>query len=237
MDPVVAFLAVVIGYFLGAISFARLIPRLIDSNADLSDVSMPVAGTNEHMRMRAMGANTASMKYGSRLGCTIGLLDMVKVFAPVLAFRLIYPGEGYQIVAALSGFIGHCWPIYYKFKGGRGVSAFYGGLFALDPIGAVIIPSLGMFIGMVFLKDMLVAYMAGFVMAVPWFLIFFKGTGYVWYALIINILFVLAMIPELRDVIRLRKKYGKEDMREIMDQFPMGQAMNKLMDRIGLTRK
>lgn len=237
MDPVVAFLAAVIGYFLGAISFARLIPRLIDSNANLSDISMPVAGTNEHMRMHAMGANTASIKYGSRVGCTIGLLDMLKVFAPVLAFRLLFPTQDYQIVAALSGFIGHCWPIYYKFKGGRGISAFYGGMFALDPIGAVVIPSLGMFIGMFFLKDMLIAYMAGVVLAIPWYLILFKGPGYVWYAIIINVLFVLAMAPELKDVIRLRKKYGKGDMRASMDQFPMGKAMNKLLDRFGLSRK
>jgi glycerol-3-phosphate acyltransferase PlsY len=237
MDPFLAILASMISYLLGAISFARLIPRLIDPNADLSDVTMPVAGTDEKMRMSAMGANTASIKYGSRVGCTIGLLDMIKVFVPVLAFRLLYPGEDYQILAALSGFIGHCWPIYHKFKGGRGISAFYGGMFALDPIGAIVIPSAGMFIGMVFLKDLLVAYMAGVLMAIPWFLIFYKGAGYVGYAIIINVLFVLAMIPELRDVIRLRKKYGKGDMRASMDQFPMGQAMNKLMDRIGISRK
>jgi glycerol-3-phosphate acyltransferase PlsY len=237
MEPVVVFLAVIVGYFFGAISFARLIPRLIDSKADLSDVHMAVAGTTEQMPMYAMGANTASMKYGSRVGCTIGLLDMLKVFTPVLVFRLIYPGQSYQIVAALSGFVGHCWPIYYKFKGGRGISAFYGGMFAMDPIGAVVIPSLGMFIGMVFMKDMLIAYMAGILMAIPWFLFIYRGAGYVWYAIIINVLFILAMIPELRDIIRLRKKYGKGDMRSSMDQFPMGKAMLKLMDKFGLSRK
>ncbi len=237
MDPIVALLAAITGYFLGAISFARLIPRLIDPNADISDISMPIDGTDERMPMHAMGANTASMKYGSRIGCSIGLLDIIKVFAPVLVFRLIYPGEGYQIIVALTGFVGHCWPVYYRFKGGRGISAFYGGLFALDPIGAVVIPSMGMFIGMLFLQDMLVAYMAGVVLAIPWFLILYRGPGYVWYAVIVNILFVLAMTPELRDIIRLRKKYGKGDMRSSMDKFPMGRAMLQLMNKIGLSKK
>jgi len=98
MEPIALIVVAVISYLLGSISFARLIPRLVDPKADLSDISLPVQDSEERMPMLAMGANTASIKYGSKVGCSIGLLDMLKVFLPTLAVRLLYPGESYYLV-------------------------------------------------------------------------------------------------------------------------------------------
>lgn len=227
----------VISYLLGAISFARLIPRLIDPNADISDVSLPVQGSDERMPMLAMGANTASIKYGPKVGCSIGLLDILKVFLPTLLVRLLYPDTSYYLVAAIAGFVGHCWPIYYRFRGGRGISAFYGALFAIDPIGALVVASAGMFIGMVLLKDLLIAYTGGVGLTIFWFAMTRGIEVHVLYAVILNILFVVAMIPEIKMVRDLRKKYGKGDMRRSMSTFPMGQSMLKLMDKLRIRRK
>jgi len=237
MEPVSLLVVAVIGYLLGSISFARLIPRIVDPEADLSDISLPVQDSEERMPMLAMGANTASIKYGSKVGCSIGLLDMLKVFIPTLAFRLLYPGESYYLVAATAGFIGHCWPIYYGFKGGRGISPFYGALFAIDPLGALVVASTAMFIGMVILKELLVAYTGGVFLTIVWFAITSGWGPLLIYSLVINVLFIVALIPEIKMMREMRQKYGKGDMRHSMSTFPMGQAMLKLMQALKIQRK
>jgi glycerol-3-phosphate acyltransferase PlsY len=237
MDPIILFVVALAGYLLGSISFARLIPRIIDPKATLDDISLPVQNSDERMPMQAMGANTASIKYGPKVGCTVGFLDIFKVFLPTLAARLIFPGEPYYLVVALAGFIGHCWPVYYGFKGGRGISPFYGAMFAIDPLGAVVVSSVSMFIGMVLLKDLLVAYTGGVFLTIIWFAITRGWSPELIYALIISLLFLIAMIPEIKMVRGMEHKYGKGDMRKSMSTFPMGQMMLKLMDRLNLNKK
>lgn len=237
MDPYLAITAALAGYLLGAISFARLIPRLIDPQADITDVEMEIDGAPETMPMEAMGANTASMKYGARIGCTIGLLDMLKVFIPTLAFRLLFPNQPYALIAAAAGFTGHCWPVFYRFKGGRGVSAFYGGMFALDPLGALVVSSASMLLGMVVLKDLLVAYTGGILLAIPWFWFTTRAWPEVLYAVTISILFIIAILPEARAIRRLQQKYGRGDMSASMTKFPMGRAMLRLLEILRLRRK
>ena len=237
MDPILLFLVALVGYLLGSISFARLISRLVDPKADLRDITLPVQNSEEKMPMLAMGANTASIKYGPKVGCSAGLLDILKVFLPTLAVRLIYPAEPYYLVVATAGFIGHCWPVYYGFKGGRGISPFYGGMFAIDPLGALVVASASMFIGMVLLKELLFAYTGGVFLTIVWFALTRGWSPELIYALVIGILFLVALIPEIKMVRGMYQKYGKGDMRHSMGTFPMGQAMLKLMDALKIQRK
>jgi glycerol-3-phosphate acyltransferase PlsY len=237
MDPVVFIVVALVGYLQGSISFARLVPRIVDPKADISDVTLPVQNSDERMPMLAMGANTASIKYGSRVGCSVGLLDILKVFLPTLVVRLIYPQESYYLVIALTGFIGHCWPVYYGFKGGRGISPFYGGMFAIDPLGAFVVAITSMFIGMVVLKELLFAYTGGVFLTIVWFALTRGWSPELIYALVIGVLFLIALIPEIKMVREMYQKYGKGDMRASMSTFPMGQAMLKLMDRLHLNKK
>jgi len=51
------------------------------------------------------------------------------------------------------------------------------------------------------------------------------------------VLFILAMIPEIKQIIQFRRKYGKGDMQVGMEQFPMGQEMLKLMNRFKLKKR
>jgi glycerol-3-phosphate acyltransferase PlsY len=236
MDAFLVVLFFLLGYLLGAISFARIAIRLIDPQDGLGDVYLPIAGTQEKMKMHAMGANTASMKYGSRVGCTIGALDMLKVFIPTLVVRLLYPDMPYYLLPALGGMVGHNWPIYYRFKGGRGISAFYGGLLAIDPIGAVVTSFIGMIVGMVIFKDFLVSYLAGLWLIIPWLWFTTFDLKLLLYGVAANLFFLFAMLPELKDILQLRKKYGKGELRSMMDGVPMGRSMLKIMDRLGLRK-
>ena len=236
MDLTALLVAFIASYLIGALSFGRIVAKLARPDVDLNDVEMRWANADEPYRLQSIGGNTASMKLGPRLGCMVGILDILKVFIPTLVFRLLYPEQYYFLVAAVAGFIGHCWPIYYRFKGGRGISAFYGGMFAIDPIGAFFVAITAMVIGMAVLKELLLVYMGGVLLAIPWLWFTTQNPYYVAYALAINVLFILAMLPEINQIIRFRRKYGKGDIQVGMEQFPMGQEMIKLMNRFKLKK-
>ena len=234
MDYLPIILISLVSYLLGSLSFGRIVARILDPGLDLENIEMEIEGAEEGYRLQSIGGNTVSMKLGSRGGCTVGLLDILKVFLPTLAVRFLYPDQTYHLLAALAGFAGHCWPIYYRFKGGRGISAFYGGLFAIDPIGAFVVALLAQVIGMLILKELLFVYAGGVLFLIPWMLLTKSNWHYYVYALLINVLFITAMIPEIRQIISLRKKYGKGDMAVSMEKFPMGRQMLRLMHRLGI---
>jgi glycerol-3-phosphate acyltransferase PlsY len=241
MDFPLALLAFIISYLLGSLSFGRIVTRIMKPGEDLTDVEMPWVGTDETYKLKSVGGNTVGMRLGPRAGCIVGFLDIFKTFLPTLVFFLLYPNQPYFLIAALAGFIGHCWPVFYRFKGGRGISPFYGGLFAFDPLGAIVVAFTSLFIGMVILKELLVAYAGGVILVLFWFFLTKHSNPlfpyYIAYALLIDILFIVAMIPEIKQIIEMRRKYGKGDMAAAMDTFPMGQHMLKMMKKLGLQKK
>jgi len=201
-------------------------------------VKMPVQGADDSFTVTSMGGNTVSLKLGGRAGCAVALLDALKVFLPTLIINLLYPDQPYYLVAAIGGFIGHCWPIYYHFKGGRGISAFYGGLFAFDPIGALVVAFTSLFLSMTILRNVKVLnvmamYTGGVLLVIPWMLITKNNPAFIIYAIVINILFYLAMIPDIQQSIALFKKYGWKNIEVGMDQYPMGKSMEKMFGRFG----
>jgi glycerol-3-phosphate acyltransferase PlsY len=53
------------------------------------------------------------------------------------------------LLAAAAGLIGNNWPVYYRFKGGSGISAIYGGLLVIDPLAILVSAAGGLLIGLV----------------------------------------------------------------------------------------
>jgi hypothetical protein len=90
---------------------------------------------------------------------------------------------------------------------------------------------------MVILKELVMVYAGGVLLYVPWVWLTTRDPYYLIFALVINVLFIIAMLPEIRQIVQFRRKYGKGDMKAGMEQFPMGQQMLKLMDRLGLKKR
>jgi acyl phosphate:glycerol-3-phosphate acyltransferase len=220
--------SVVVGYLSGAIPVSRIAGIVLHQEAALSEIEVPVPGTGEVYKVTSMGAAAASMKFGAAAGCTIGLLDIAKVFLPVLAFKLIDPDGYTHLVAAVAGMVGHNWPIFNRFKGGRGISAAYGGLLVVDWLGALACALGGLLFGLFVLQDFIFAYMAGLVLMIPWLWFTTRDPVYVLYVLIVNALFSIAMIPDMRQYLRLRKQ-GAVNLSAVMDTTPMGRGMMKMM--------
>jgi glycerol-3-phosphate acyltransferase PlsY len=233
MDLPTALLAAVSGYLLGSISFSRLITRWFAPKEDIADLSVPVVGTDESAPVNIFGANAASMILGPRFGLLVALLDMLKVALPTLAFRLYDPDQAYFLVAAVAGLVGHNWPVYFRFRGGRGFSAIMGGFFVVDWVGALATPILGLFLGMVIIGSVPVAYVAWLWLMIPWLWLRTRDPAHLAYAISINLIFVIATIPEMRTFARYRRE-GKLDayIQGLMESSPRWRGMKKIADRI-----
>ena len=111
------------GYLLGAIPFGIVTARVLG----LGDLRQIGSGN--------IGA-TNVLRTGSKLGAALTLIgDAGKAGAAVLLARALAAEDAAQI-AGFAAFFGHCYPIWLKFKGGKGVATFFGLLFALAwPIG------------------------------------------------------------------------------------------------------
>ena len=111
------------GYLLGAIPFGIVTARVLG----LGDLRQIGSGN--------IGA-TNVLRTGSKLGAALTLIgDAGKAGAAVLLARALAAEDAAQI-AGFAAFLGHYYPIWLKFKGGKGVATFFGLLFALAwPIG------------------------------------------------------------------------------------------------------
>jgi glycerol-3-phosphate acyltransferase PlsY len=236
MDWSVALLATVMGYLLGSISFARVVNRFIAPNVDVSHTELPVAGSNESMSVRAVNATAVSIHLGPKWGVLTSLFDMLKVALPTLAFKLLYPGAHYSLIASVAGIIGHDWPLYYRFRGGSGLSAIYGSMFVIDWLGAFATAFGGLILGMVVFRQVIVSLLAGLWLMIPWLWFRTHDVWYLAYGVAINVLYVLSVVPDIRKGLEYRRR-GLGSVGSALDVMPMGRMMTKMMNRLGLTKK
>lgn len=130
------FLAVLIGYAAGSIPFGLLLAR-IAGKGDIRQIGSGNIGATNVLRTGSKGLAVATL-----------LLDLAKGFVPVLLAGQILArpdagGEGWpgaalgpEPLAALGAVLGHCFPVWLRFRGGKGVATNAGVSFALAwPIG------------------------------------------------------------------------------------------------------
>ncbi|HBS35452.1 MAG TPA: glycerol-3-phosphate acyltransferase [Parvularcula sp.] len=115
-------LAAVLGYLLGSVPFGLVITKA----AGLGDIRAIGSGN--------IGATNVLRTGRKDLAAATLLLDSGKgAIAVLIAYALSWPPE----VAGAAAFLGHCFPVWLKFKGGKGVATFLGTLLALWlPAGA-----------------------------------------------------------------------------------------------------
>lgn len=94
-----------------------------------------------------IGATNVTRVVGKKAGIVVLLLDALKGFFPVYFAKLIFLPK-YVSLVALAAVIGHCFSIFLKFKGGKGVATAIGVLYALSVKSALIVSTfwLGVFL-------------------------------------------------------------------------------------------
>ena len=166
MEPSLVLLAAAVGYFVGAISFTRVVAHFVAPAADFSRTTY-AAGDGQTLSVTSVNATSLALRAGPKAGMLAGLLDVFKIFIPTLAFRLWCPDPPYYLIVAAAGMAGHVWPVYYRFRGGRGISQVYGGMLAIDPLGALVCAIAGPIIGML-LRDTYITFAGGMLLLIPW---------------------------------------------------------------------
>lgn len=208
------------GYLIGSLSFARIVGRRIGAG-DLERIPMELPGGAE-IEYRGVTATSIAVRSGPTWGIVTGLLDAGKAFVPTLAARRAWPDEPYHVVVATAVLVGHNYPAYHHFRGGKGQTPFYGSVLAIDPLAIPVANAAGALVGVGLLREMLAGYTLGMWFTVPWFL--WRGRRpEALFALAANGLFTVAMIPESRDYLAKRRsgELGAiSSWREFLTSYP-----------------
>jgi glycerol-3-phosphate acyltransferase PlsY len=130
-----ALLMVVAGYLLGSVSFAVLLVRWRTGK----DIRTEGSGN--------AGATNVLRSHGKALALLVAFLDVAKGAAAVLLVRLVTADPRAAAAAAFASILGHVFPIYYGFRGGKGVATAVGAFLALAPIPTLI--CIGVFVAAV----------------------------------------------------------------------------------------
>ncbi|WP_077034541.1 glycerol-3-phosphate 1-O-acyltransferase PlsY [Pelomonas sp. KK5] len=117
-------LAAVGGYLIGSLSFAVIVSRLMGLSDPRSYGSGNPGATNV-------------LRSGNKKAAVLTLIfDALKGFVPVLLVNLFGErfglGEGTAALVGLGAFLGHLWPVFFKFEGGKGVATALGVILALN---------------------------------------------------------------------------------------------------------
>ena len=126
-DPAIAIVILVIAYFIGAIPFGVIIGRVFRG----VDIRSYGSGGS--------GATNVNRTLGPVAGGAVLVADVVKGLVVVALARWAVEGDAWLIAAVgTTAVLGHMFPVYIKFKGGKGVATGLGALAVISPIAAVI---------------------------------------------------------------------------------------------------
>ena len=120
MNPAAAAL-VGVAYLLGSVAFAVLLVRLVSGK----DIRTEGSGN--------AGATNVLRAHGKGLALAVAALDVGKGALAVSLVRLVTADPRYAAAAALAAILGHVFPIYYGFRGGKGVATAVGAFLVLAP--------------------------------------------------------------------------------------------------------
>ena len=120
-------LVALLSYLLGSVPFGLVLTRAAGLG-DIRDIGSGNIGATNVLRTGRRDLALATL-----------LLDAGKAGIAVVIARMIGEGEPmFAAVAAAAAFLGHCFPIFLRFKGGKGVATFFGTILAMWPLGLVI---------------------------------------------------------------------------------------------------
>jgi glycerol-3-phosphate acyltransferase PlsY len=117
--------AVVLSYLIGAIPFGLLFTRWF------SDIDVRTVGSGN------IGATNVLRAAGKKAAILTLLADCLKGLLPVLAIRLLLHDELTSVLSGAAALLGHTFPVYLGFKGGKGVATSFGVALALTPLAAL----------------------------------------------------------------------------------------------------
>ena len=179
------FLIILVSYLFGSIPFGLLLTKIFLKK----DIRKIGSGN--------IGATNVLRSGNKILGYSTLALDILKAVLPILYIKFLM--NDYLYISALSIFIGHVFPIWLKFKGGKGVASYLGILCCLDILTALIFGVVWISIFMLFKFSSLSSLLAS--LTVPIFHFFYNSNSdYYFYFM----MFILIFFTHRENIKRLR---------------------------------
>jgi glycerol-3-phosphate acyltransferase PlsY len=172
---------------MGSIPFGLILTKIF-LNKDIREIGSGNIGA------------TNALRTGNKLiGYSTLIFDIAKAVVPVIYVKINYPDLIY--IASLCAFLGHVFPIWLKFKGGKGVASYVGILFSINILfGLIFVTSWGI-VFLLFRYSSLSSIMGS--MSVP---IYILITGQINDAIFFTVMFVLIFFTHRENIKRLKNK-------------------------------
>ena len=185
-------LAVVLSYLVGSLSFAVIVSKLLGMD-DPRNYGSKNPGATNVLRSGRKGAALATL-----------VLDALKGWLPVFLIQQLGSswGMGTAALAGLAAFLGHLYPVFFRFQGGKGVATAAGVLFGIDPLLGLATGATWLIIAIFFRYSSLASLVAAF-FAPAYYLL---GGGIAWplspTALVALVIMSLLLVWRHRENIR-----------------------------------
>ncbi len=173
-------------YLMGSIPFGFILTKIF-LKKDIRDIGSGNIGATNALR-----TGNKSLGYGTLL------LDVIKAIIPVVYVKFNYPD--YIFIASLSAFLGHVFPVWLKFKGGKGVATYVGILFSINLIYGIIFSGIWIFTFLISKYSSLSSLIAS--LSIPIYLLFFNNENLIFF----SIMFILIFYTHRENVKRLKNK-------------------------------
>ena len=181
------FIVGIASYLMGSIPFGLILTKIF-LNKDIREIGSGNIGA------------TNALRTGNKLiGYSTLILDIAKAIIPVIFVKINYPDLIY--IASLCAFLGHVFPIWLKFKGGKGVATYIGILFSINLLlGIIFVASWGI-IFLMFRYSSLSSIIGS--ISIP---IYILITDQISNAIFFGIMFVLIFFTHRENIKRLKNK-------------------------------
>ena len=173
-------------YLMGSIPFGFILTKIF-LKKDIRDIGSGNIGATNALR-----TGNKSLGYGTLL------LDVIKAIIPVVYVKFNYPD--YIFIASLSTFLGHVFPVWLKFKGGKGVATYVGILFSINLIHGIVFVGIWIFTFLISKYSSLSSLIAS--LSIPIYLLFFNNENLIFF----SIMFILIFYTHRENVKRLKNK-------------------------------
>ena len=181
--------AILIGYLFGCFNIAFIISKI--KKIDLRNTGS-----------KNLGASNTFISIGKGLGVLVGVCDIFKCTIAIILARLIFPEIDFlPYIAGVACIMGHMFPFYLKFKGGKGFASFVGMTLGINWKFFIVIGICIILITLI-TKYIVLATMAT-VISYPIFLFF--NTHNLWIVAIVSAISCIIIIKHYKNLIRIAK--------------------------------
>jgi glycerol-3-phosphate acyltransferase PlsY len=181
-------LSIIVGYLLGSIPTAYIVSRL-RKGIDIRNIGS-----------RNMGGANVMREIGAREGVFVGLIDIAKGAGAILVAQALNVSELWVFGAGFAALVGHNFPVFAGFRGGRGSATIIGIFLVLAP-KAILVALAVVAIPFFTTRKFMAALFIGFGL-LPLFIWLLEGSlVLVRYALVIDLFMLVRNLPDIKQIL------------------------------------